>query len=95
MENEAAYEMLFRWRRYDAALGAAVSAVPSVGEADGPAGAFRIDVSTTYVSPAIREIRAHACIADCPIYLFSARLWKQRAHSGLSRVRVRVCDSGV
>lgn len=40
-----AYEMLFRWRLYDAAPGATVSSVPDVGEVDGPADIFWIDVS--------------------------------------------------
>jgi len=40
MENETAYEMLFRWRRHDAASGAAISAISGVGEVDGPADTF-------------------------------------------------------
>jgi len=43
-------KFIFRWRRYDAAPGAAVSAIPGVREIDGPTDTFRIDVSPTLVS---------------------------------------------
>lgn len=59
MENEMAYEMLFRWRRYDPALGATVSAIPSVREIDGPTDTFRIDVSTTLVYHVIHVYCSH------------------------------------
>lgn len=49
IENEMAYEMLFRWRRYDTAPGAAISAIPNVREIDGPTDTFRIDVSFIYL----------------------------------------------
>jgi len=40
-------KFIFRWRRYDTAPGAAVSAIPGVREIDGPTDTFRIDVSPT------------------------------------------------
>lgn len=89
--NVTAYEMLFRWRRYDAAPGATVSAVLDVGEADGPADTFGIDVSITRIKLSHYRCTTGVCLSTSSFELSNILQYYRTASDFIDIYNSGVC----